>query len=449
MKSISLNPFRVLGIKANASAPEKQKARNKIAAYIKVGKPPILDFDLSPPLEELIRNQELIDLKSNKILSDGDKVKHALFWFVSGGTVDDIALSNLTEAKDIDKALANFEKGSHSFVINERSISSIINHSSLEIICYPQHKDRSRLKTAINRKLDIASSDRYLSLLLNFLNPNNAIITSREVKPEIIESSKELLKELFRSQKEEDLYLEFFSSQREIVAEIKEKNNQRRIRTIKEYVRDCENKREQILDNESGKSLLNKSARIGEVLLNQTEHLLKELSESSGTNSMLVSNIYEEVFTEVNYCGVGASNKFQELFGRIIEYDKAQVIQYVKSNGKSCYDSIYSLNQRAYSIVRYIDIPIRDNIKENLEIIKETRNDWRSLADRISQSSGRSGGTRPITPSNPSNESDNIWPIIVIVIGAVIGLAAGGIGGLIGGGIAGFFLVGVIASFTD
>ena len=70
------------------------------------------------------------------------------FWFVSGGTIDDIALSNLTESKDLEKALSNFEKGSNDFVISKSSISSIINHSTLDIICYCDHKDKDRLKAA-------------------------------------------------------------------------------------------------------------------------------------------------------------------------------------------------------------------------------------------------------------------------------------------------------------
>ena len=58
MNLFNSNPFRVLGIRANASAPEKQKVKNRIAAYIKVGKTPSLDFDLSPPLDQLKRTQE-------------------------------------------------------------------------------------------------------------------------------------------------------------------------------------------------------------------------------------------------------------------------------------------------------------------------------------------------------------------------------------------------------
>ena len=70
---------------------------------------------------------------------------------------------------DIEKALSNFEKGSQGFIVTERSISSIINHSSLEIITYPEHRDKHRIKLAIERKLAIVNSDRHLSLLLQLL----------------------------------------------------------------------------------------------------------------------------------------------------------------------------------------------------------------------------------------------------------------------------------------
>ena len=387
MKLFNTNPYRVLGIKANASAPEKQKVKNRISAYIKVGKVPVLDFDICPPLKQIERTQELINLKSNEILSDEDKVKHALFWFVSGGTVDDIALSNLTEAKDVDKALAIFEKGSQRFVISQRSLSSIINHSSLEIICYPQHKDKTRLKTAINRKLEIASSDRFLSFLLNILNPNNTTITSKVVKPEIVKTLKELLKELFRTRKEESLYLEFFSDQKEIITEIKEKNNEQLIQTIKKFVQNCEIKREQMMEYQTGKSLLDSIAKIGDDLLTKTEHLLKKVSRANGRSSMIVSNIYEEVFSEVNYCVVGASNKFQEAVGRMVEHDTSAGIGYIKTTGKYCYDDILKLTERAFNIIQPISTPSREQITSNLEALRSAQIDWRNLHERLTTTS--------------------------------------------------------------
>ena len=149
MKVFNENPFRVIGVKANATAPEKQKAKATISAYTSIGKEPELDFDLCPPLQKIARTKDLIDLKSNMILSDKDKLVNALFWFISGGTIDDIALTNLTKSKDIDKALRNFEAGSNNYIINAESVCSIINHSTLEIITYKEHKSESRLQKRI------------------------------------------------------------------------------------------------------------------------------------------------------------------------------------------------------------------------------------------------------------------------------------------------------------
>ena len=393
MNLFNLNPYRVLGIKANATAPEKQRVKNSIAAYLKVGKPPVLDFDLSPPLADINRSQELIDLKSNEILSDSDKLKHSLFWFISGGTIDDIALSNLTKSKDLEKALSIFEKGSLGFIVSERSITSIVNHSSLEIITYPEHKDKHRLKNAIENKLAIASSDSSLTMLVKLLNPDNPKALSIQIKPAIIEMTKSLLKDLFPLEKEEKLYLEFFSGQKDIIEKIKEQNNQKRIRTIKVFVHECQEKRVQILENESGRSLLIKSAQIGDSLITKTEALLSEMRNSHGASSMIVTNIYEEVFDEVNYCCVGASNKFQQNFGDLIKGQaRNQLKLFVKSAGKFCYDDIVNLNDRAYNIIHAIDTPVRNTIKKNLEVLKSTRNDWRSVSDTVAANNSTGGG---------------------------------------------------------
>ena len=305
MKLFNSNPYRIIGIKANASAPEKQKVKARIAAYIKVGKAPVLDFDLAPPLEKIERTQELIDLKSNEILSDEDKVKNALFWFVSGGTIDDIALSNLTESKDIEKALANFEKGSKGFVINKSTIASIINHSTLDIICYRQHKDKSRLKTAINRKLDITSSDQNLSLLLSLLNPNHATISSSKAKPYVIASLKELLSELFKSQKEEELFIEFFASQKEIIAEFKRTKNDKAVSAIKSLIAETTIKREKLLDDYVGSygsssEILKDGGLLGQKLIQNSKNLLHQIKNENGKDHASTTMIYESVMEELN-----------------------------------------------------------------------------------------------------------------------------------------------------
>jgi hypothetical protein len=426
MKLFNSNPYRILGIKANASAPEKQKVKARIAAYIKVGKAPVLDFDLTPPLKAIERTQELIDLKSNEILSDEDKVKHALFWFVSGGTIDDIALSNLTESKNLDKALSNFEKGSKGFAISKSSICSIINHSTLEIICYAQHKDKTRLKAALNRKLDIASSDKHLSILLSFLNPNSASILSNSIKPDIIQNAKLLLGELFPRNKKEKLYSEFFSDQKEVIEELKEKKGRQLISKIKNLVRECEAQRN-IKMELVGSASLDGCANLGINLMDNTNYDLRELKDLFGARSVIVENCYEEVLSEVNYCGVGASNQFQDTFGRLINANKATAVLFIQTNGSSSYDRTVEMIEQACRMISDINTPIKNQLKENLKVIKETRSDWIGLCNQVAPATRSSGGyssrassSRSSSSSSSGTGDDAAGCIGMVIVGVVL-----------------------------
>ena len=380
MKLFDSNPYRVLGIKANASAPEKQKATAKIAAYITVGKDPILDFDLCPPLKQITRTQELIDLKSNTIHSDEDKVKHALFWFVSGGTIDDIALSNLTKSKDIHKALSNFEKGAKNFAINKSSICSIVNHSTLEIICYPQYKDRNRLKYAISQKLKIASSDNYLSMLLSHLNPNNKNISSSSIKAIIIKQCKELLIYFFRYTNEEKLYLEFFSDQKEIVDDIKGEINKRTIDSIKNYLALARNRRERVLSDEQGAAVIYKCNTIGKDIISRCTPLLLQIKDSWGIHHINTQNIYNTVFTEINLCALTSGNSFVEQFEKANDQEA-----YVLSSEKTCFSVCANLLYACKKHIKDMSIPIKHSILENHQAFINQNDKWFDFYERCQQ----------------------------------------------------------------
>jgi len=390
MRLYSSNPYRVLGILANASAPEKQKVKARIAAYIAVGKPPILDFDLCPPLEKIERTQELIDLKSNEILSDEDKLKHAIFWFISGGTIDDIALSNLTQSKEIEKARLNFEKGCKGFVITEQSITSIINHSTLEIINYVSHGDKERLKKAIENKLAIVNSESHLNFILNLLNPTHSQLLGEGIKEHVIEMAKSIVKDLFPTKNEDELLMEFFSGSPDVLNKIAEKNIQTWVKVIKQSVMDCQNKMLFTLENKRGKDILNDLASIGNKLLDSTMPSLNKIRNVSPPNLLVISNIYNEVFQQVNYCVVGASNKFQEEFGAEFEKDRARALVFVRIAGPDCYDGIVELNKRALKLISPVDVPIKEKISSNLTNVLETQRDWKKISDSVANGGGES-----------------------------------------------------------
>ena len=367
MKVINSNPYRILGIKANASAPEKQRAKTRIEAYVAVGKAPVLEFDLTPPLKPIERTQDLIDLKSNEILSDEDKVKNAIFWFVSGGTIDDIALANLTESKDIEKALANFEKGSKGFVIDTHSISSIINHSTLEIICYAQHKNKTRLKKAISLKLDIACSEQHLSLLLNLLNPNNSTISPEAIKPHVISSIKEFLSDFFKSQNEDDLFLEFFASQQEMIAEFKHDKIEKLIRRIKSLAEDTKKKRKILLDDYKnsfgiGSKIIRNGGYIGRTLIQNSKELLYTIKNENGKDHPSTTMVYEIVMKELNYCGVLPYNAIVDKINNA-SGEKYNLI--FNSLSESDFDTMISMTENAIELFGDVDTTVLITMRNN------------------------------------------------------------------------------------
>ena len=384
MKLFDSNPYRVLGIKANASAPERQNATAKIAAYLTVGKDPVLDFDLSPPLKQITRTQELIDLKSNTIHRDEDKVKHALFWFVSGGTIDDIALSNLTKSKDIHKALSNFEKGAQGFRIRKNSICSIVNHSTLEIICYPQYKDRDRLKAAISQKLKIAGADNYLSMLLNHLNPYQTRISSSVIKSYILTECKNLLIDIFGDQNTDELFLEFFSGQKEVIQEIVEKKNKDLIQSIRNYLALSESRRDRVIEQEYGKPILIKCAEIGNDILDRCVPLLLQIKKSCGVNDNRTQNIYEEVFAQINFCSVLSWNKFFEQFR-----DSRDQEDFLKTAGKTCHSHCIKLLNSCKKYIKNISFPTKRTIENNIEALNEGYENWKTNFDNIKEEEER------------------------------------------------------------
>jgi len=205
MQLIKNNPYRILGVKANASLSDRNQQANLIAQYLKIGQSAKLDFDITPPLEPLSRTKELIDLQPSRIFSTEDKILHSLFWFVEANGIDKIALKHLTGSKDIDKALSDFEKGCRGFEISPDSYSAILNHSTLQIIAYKQHKDLDKLKSAIAYKFDIVTNTTTLALVKELVAADGMNTDVQKILELAMPKLKELLKELIPSENTDKL----------------------------------------------------------------------------------------------------------------------------------------------------------------------------------------------------------------------------------------------------
>lgn len=97
------NPFRVLGVYANASQKDITANARKIKRYLEVGKDIDFPTDLNSILPPIKRTEEMIDKALADISTTEGKWKNALFWFVKVDDLDEIALGHL-QANNIGKA---------------------------------------------------------------------------------------------------------------------------------------------------------------------------------------------------------------------------------------------------------------------------------------------------------------------------------------------------------
>lgn len=132
LQLITENPYRILGVYANASTKEIMANKSKALAFSKVGKEVAFPADLSCIMTPLTRTLECINDACIQVMSE-DRIRYAQFWFVQMDETDSEALDQLSLG-DMDSAMRIW--GSH------ETMSSLQN----QMLCYILQED---LSTAI------------------------------------------------------------------------------------------------------------------------------------------------------------------------------------------------------------------------------------------------------------------------------------------------------------
>jgi hypothetical protein len=361
MELIQNNPYRIIGVKANASLSDRKQQANLIAQYLKIDQSPKLDFDITPPLSPLTRTKELIDLQGTRTHSTEDKVLHSLFWFVEANAIDKIALKHLTGSKDIDKALSDFEKGCRGFVVSPDSYSAILNHSTLQIIAYRQHKDIGKLKSAIAHKFSIVSDSKSLGLLKELVASEGMSTSVQRILELAIPKLKELLKELVPSKNTDKLLLEIFKSNTIIYPSLRNKIIDSLVDKVSHLVNDTEADREKALKGNYTPSILKDVPVLGELLLDVVKAPLKEIESLLGKSDPVYTDALQKVYEEVNYCGISPFNKM------IGELNSAEGRAHEKIKTGADLSAGANLYSRAKKNLVDISIPIKDTLLNNIE----------------------------------------------------------------------------------
>lgn len=367
MDLIYNNPFRILGVTANASLSDRKQQANLIAQYLKIGKSAKLEFDLSPPLKSIERTKELIDLQGSRIHSTEDKIIYSLFWFVQANSIDKIALKHLTKSRDIQAALSDFEKGCRDFIVNPNNYSSILNYSTLEIIDFNENQNITKLKQAISNKFRIISDPESLLLLKDLVAKDGTVPNVSNILELALPKLKNLLIDLVPNENIDRLLLEIFESNEAIYPGLKREIVDELVDNINLLVNKTEKERERLLEQEFSLSLLKTLPSLAKKLISDTKVHLKNLKSLEGKSTSVYTDMIQKIFEEVNYCGVLPFNKWIEKLNN--SNSNRSDLATLKREANLTH--ILSLYKLALLEIKDFDIPIKQTITNNYKGISE------------------------------------------------------------------------------
>jgi len=425
MKVFEENPYRVLGVVANASPSKIRESKVKIKRYLDIGKNAELDFDITPPLNSIKRTADLLEVKTSDIHADVDKVLHSLFWFIEGNSIDKIALNHLATSKDINKALDDFSKGCRDFNVSASNYSAIINHSTLDIIAYSIHKDKERVKNAIARKFMVLGNTECFKKFCLLVAPNSNYIEVQNISDKAFKITSSLLEDLFRSTNKDALLLDIFKENSAIYPKLKVQVIDAKVESVLVINRNYEDRIKEYSKLSDYFLMMKKGVAAGNELMAVTNSPLEEIADLVGENDPQYTDVLNEVYVQVNYFGLVP---FSEMMDQIVaKKDKGLDISYdlKKINLVPTID-LYSKAKRK---IQYSNIPIKDSIESNHKVIGEH---WSAIKDAQNTISGSSTGDGYSGSSSSDDNSGIIW-VIVIVCG-IIGLSISGsfVGGIVG-----------------
>lgn len=149
MKIIEENPFRILGVYANASKKDIVANKSRASAFLKINKSVSFPLDLNSIMPPVERTLEMMNAAEAHLSIAKEQLKYVQFWFLKMTPFDDIAFNNLL-AGDMVKA--------HEIWSRQESLSSLQNRL---VCCLVENKLWLAIKLA--EKLYGRYGDTYIS----------------------------------------------------------------------------------------------------------------------------------------------------------------------------------------------------------------------------------------------------------------------------------------------
>ena len=137
MKQVKQNPYRLLGIYANATTKERLANQSRLQAFLKVGKSVSFPLDLTSYLGEVKRSEAVIATASANLTLPQDQIRYAQFWFVRDTPIDTVAFNHL-ESGDLVKAVEIWEQRETPSSLQNLIICSLIREEYAEALSYAE-----------------------------------------------------------------------------------------------------------------------------------------------------------------------------------------------------------------------------------------------------------------------------------------------------------------------
>ncbi|WP_308556520.1 hypothetical protein [uncultured Porphyromonas sp.] len=137
MKQVKQNPYRLLGVYANATTKERLANQSRLQAFLKVGKAVSFSLDLTSYLGEVERSEAIIATASAHLTLPQDQIRYAQFWFVKDTPIDTIAFNHL-ESGDLAKAVEIWEQRETPSSLQNLIICNLIREEYAEALSYAE-----------------------------------------------------------------------------------------------------------------------------------------------------------------------------------------------------------------------------------------------------------------------------------------------------------------------
>lgn len=288
MKNFFENPYRIIGVLANASEKDLQQRKSKIQAFARIGKAIDSEFDFSflPAIE---RSSEQIEWAFASIEQAQDKVNHALFWFINVTPIDAAALGHLKNG-DVEKAREIWSKIVGGKTITAKNFSAFANLSTLCL------SNNNVFKEGLALKTQLVESEVFTDFVHSVADQTATVDTQKQLEW--------LIEEFLIGLKGKSNVLSYFSLCSTQVQQLVAKHfTQEPIHLVETEVAKAEKGRKDTPRN---------AYQIGKTLFATTKAPLSELQKILGNNDLNYKRLSDSVAKTLTQCSIDYVNALQE-----------------------------------------------------------------------------------------------------------------------------------------